>query len=588
MQAEYRRDLRHSYVLLGSPEGTAMESYPVRMLLASEITGLLKCTVQGVDGKSYFCYDITSRQSLAALLEGRRVEIGMLQTLLDSLFSALENMRSFLLPMDDLILEPELIFLVPGEEKAGFCFLPGYGKQIRQSMRELIEYLLPQLDHGDQSAVAAGYGLYKKIMEEGSPLEELHECWEQSLRSCKAETCPSGHSSRKDGREYVLNRQETGGEREYGFQRQWELEETEAEASETEDSGAEEERRKQILDSFFSEEDEETGGVKRYAAIGIAAGILISLTAARLLLSFGDFLWVCAAEAAVCGAAFGLWILYRRRRKARAERKEERDRYQEAGMYGGKPAVNMNVYGKRAAGTARCIGKGTKPEYGRKVPDRTYGYGREEERVPRYREDGTECPDPDRKQSGGSMGSEYEYERREAEAGQKTEWEPEPKFKVRQGVASYVSEEYTGEPDGKRERGKKQGKRQELPPLYAETELLDEEGAEPHVRAELVPISPGTLPEVKLERDLTLFGKLEGTADVLLDWPGVSRIHAKLWREDGRYFLMDMNSKNGTGVNGRLLNGGEKVMLTEGDEIRLANLKYRFHMAEAGLYSESR
>lgn len=583
MYAEYRRDLKHSYVLLESPEDTDMQTYPVRMLLSGEIPGLLNCTVQGVDGRSLFYYDITSRQSLTVLLEGRKVEMGLLETLLDGLFCALENMRSFLLPMDDLILEPEFIFLTPGAGKAVFCFLPGYGKQIGQSIRELTEYLLPQLDHSDQKAVAAGYGFYKKMMEEGRPLEELRECWEQDIRLRGGASYETAPQLKAGSTEYGSSMTEDG------LPGEWE------EKTENTGSLTDEERRKQILDSFFSEEDEENGGAGRYVAGGVGAGLLLSLVAARLLLSFVAFLWVCAAEAVVCGGALGIWILYRRRRAARttegntawesgnggAHRTKETEGICEEGIYeeaSGSRKGRLDREDEEQPGAQAHRREWTpRPRWSCQETEsrprkESESGGRERIAADRKRIGDKEGRGKEGRNNGGrdngerDKGERDKGERdkggRDGEERGKIEWDKEVRSREKRDWRGY-------------------GK-QQLPPLYAETEFLD--GEDPDIRpfGELIPIQPDTLPRISLTEDLILIGKLEGTADVLLEWPGISRIHAKIWREDGAYLLMDMNSRNGTAVNGKLLSGQEKAVLREGDELAFANLKYRFQMGAAG------
>lgn len=54
-----------------------------------------------------------------------------------------------------------------------------------------------------------------------------------------------------------------------------------------------------------------------------------------------------------------------------------------------------------------------------------------------------------------------------------------------------------------------------------------------------------------------------------LDAVGVSRLHAQISRSYGQYTLTDMNSKNGTFVNGQRIKG--EVALHDGDMIRFAS-----------------
>jgi pSer/pThr/pTyr-binding forkhead associated (FHA) protein len=56
----------------------------------------------------------------------------------------------------------------------------------------------------------------------------------------------------------------------------------------------------------------------------------------------------------------------------------------------------------------------------------------------------------------------------------------------------------------------------------------------------------------------------------------VSRRHAKISRNGKQFILEDLNSTNGTTVNGRELNYQEKYALTGGDRIRFADVNYLF------------
>lgn len=73
-----------------------------------------------------------------------------------------------------------------------------------------------------------------------------------------------------------------------------------------------------------------------------------------------------------------------------------------------------------------------------------------------------------------------------------------------------------------------------------------------------------------------LIGKQEGLVDCVLDKEIISRIHVRIDREGLEYRISDLNSTNGTTVNGRLLETNETVTLKTGDEIFIANYGYIF------------
>ena len=56
----------------------------------------------------------------------------------------------------------------------------------------------------------------------------------------------------------------------------------------------------------------------------------------------------------------------------------------------------------------------------------------------------------------------------------------------------------------------------------------------------------------------------------------VSRFHAKLICREGNIYLTDLNSTNGTKVNGHTLNVQEQARLEEGDRIVFAEAEFCF------------
>lgn len=73
-----------------------------------------------------------------------------------------------------------------------------------------------------------------------------------------------------------------------------------------------------------------------------------------------------------------------------------------------------------------------------------------------------------------------------------------------------------------------------------------------------------------------IIGKLSGKADGILTDSRVSRVHAAVREDSGKYYISDLNSTNGTYVNGKRLNGTETVQLHHMDQIRMASVEMVF------------
>lgn len=92
----------------------------------------------------------------------------------------------------------------------------------------------------------------------------------------------------------------------------------------------------------------------------------------------------------------------------------------------------------------------------------------------------------------------------------------------------------------------------------------------------LIPQGRADLEPLRLEKEILLVGKLRGTADLIIDVPTVSRIHARLEKRGDVYYIQDLNSKNGTRINKRELVGEEQVPLRAGDHVAFADVVYAF------------
>lgn len=58
----------------------------------------------------------------------------------------------------------------------------------------------------------------------------------------------------------------------------------------------------------------------------------------------------------------------------------------------------------------------------------------------------------------------------------------------------------------------------------------------------------------------------------------ISRTHVEVVRENGVSYLRDLNSTNGTFVEGKKMTPGEKVLLKNGITVRMGDEDFVFHL----------
>src|SRR6187399_2835423 len=78
----------------------------------------------------------------------------------------------------------------------------------------------------------------------------------------------------------------------------------------------------------------------------------------------------------------------------------------------------------------------------------------------------------------------------------------------------------------------------------------------------------------ELDGDRSIIGR-SADCEVPIDVPAVSRRHAAILRERGRYFIEDLQSRNGTILNDKRLT--DRTPLDEGDLFVICDQEFRFH-----------
>lgn len=456
MRAEYKRDMNHNYLILYGEDEINTDSYQVRMLVGNVIPSLLKCRIQGMDGRFLVYFDITSKQALSVLYEEKKMGVEDLRLIFGGFVKAMEDAAEYLMNPGQFIISPEYIYTDIEKQEIYFCMMPGYEKDIKEQFQFLTEYILPKIDHQDQDAVILGYGVYKRAMEDSFHLEHIKEelyktQGQQGTTTTKAEQMKTESEQRQESEDFNPE--------EEGF---WENEE---------------------INQEFVRDGEKSKrlSLPQKTGVIVLAAILLCGIAAITLMGYLPYLET--------GTILGIIIVL-------------------------VACVMLFVYVskiKKKTGALR--------------------QGREEER-------------------------------------------DKPK-----GITGKVPTDQTDQSQNTiksvvKSTNKPVVKSSQLHADYGETVVLSAGAVSGP--ASLVSKEPGELATIYINEDLTVIGKLETACDAVISLPTVSRIHAKIRKKEDAYYLTDMNSRNGTAVNGRLLLPDEEYRLEPEDEVDFAQARYIF------------
>ena len=494
MKSEYKRDMNHNYLILTGEDAIDTDSYQVRMIVANAVPDLLQCRIQGMDGKFMVYYDVTSRHSLTALFEDKKLGIEELQVILGGFIQVMEAMSEYLLNPCQLILEPEYIYMDAEKKNVRFCYLPGFHGEVQKQFQNLAEYFLPKLDHEDGKAVMLGYGVYRRALEDSFHLEHIKKELYKVREGKESDFMDYEKKTIKEPEKTDVAKEDL--QKDLWGSGSWDRESNENTEKKTGKRDKKKDKTKKTkTDKIWKSVAGFTGAllILLGITIGMAGGYLprmnteVFLGAVLLLMVVG----------------MSGHILYKKffEKKQKDVGAEEKIQSTDIRYDGQKETVQQTYEANEMK--------------------------KEMEKVIAGRTDVTE------KRSQGNMKSEKLTETIE-----------------------------------------KRKKTEEVSEGFGETVVLSSGVVKGP--ATLVSREPGELATIYLEQDITVIGKLETAADVVISIPTVSRIHAKIRKRDGEYYLTDLNSRNGTSVNGQMLKTGEDYLLKDEDEVDFSQARYIF------------
>lgn len=93
--------------------------------------------------------------------------------------------------------------------------------------------------------------------------------------------------------------------------------------------------------------------------------------------------------------------------------------------------------------------------------------------------------------------------------------------------------------------------------------------------------------DIVIDRDEFIVGRLAGHVDHILYNNAVGKLHAVFIRREGCCYVKDLNSMNGTFINGKRIESNREELLSNNDNLRLANCEFIFSCGSSNKLNES-
>lgn len=162
------------------------EDYQMRMLRMNDIEGLLPVKGRGIDGVSFYDYNVSGKISMQAMYERNKISGDDLKAFLKQLLAVIKAVENYLLNMDCILIDPEYIFYEGG--KYYFCYYPQAKQELWEEFHRLTEYFVKQADYEDKECVRIVFILHKETMAENYSLEKIvKECMKSGEKKSEEE-----------------------------------------------------------------------------------------------------------------------------------------------------------------------------------------------------------------------------------------------------------------------------------------------------------------------------------------------------------------------------------------------------------------
>lgn len=167
VNVRYERDNSINYAVIDAQkEWNCEDDYEVKMLMFNMPEHFLAITMNEIDGRNCIYYDISSKQQLSKLFEYGKVTMEEVKTMFNNISEMVRVVDEYMLDLDRVILKPQHIYVSLANKKYSFMYSPIAGNSdFYDNMRSLFEYILERFDHSvEKSSLVRFYEIYQRIL----------------------------------------------------------------------------------------------------------------------------------------------------------------------------------------------------------------------------------------------------------------------------------------------------------------------------------------------------------------------------------------------------------------------------------------
>lgn len=175
MEVGFYKDVYHEYMVVDKQAEFQTAAFEEQLLHNKEIPGLLRMKMEYTGNQCKYYYDIGRMLSMENLKDSKEFDYSFILQLFESIRRMLSILDNYLLQPESLWLEPEGIYKMKGDTCFLLAYIPGYEKDFKVQLKDLLSWFMKHLDHSQKDTVMFVYGFYKCLSEGGSAAAALEK-----------------------------------------------------------------------------------------------------------------------------------------------------------------------------------------------------------------------------------------------------------------------------------------------------------------------------------------------------------------------------------------------------------------------------
>lgn len=165
LNIEYERVNGQSLMTIETDKGYE-EDYQIKMIVKNRLDHFLKISNASVNNKHYLKYDISKRQQFAQFYEYEKMKLEDVRLLCSNISEMVRLVDEYMLDLDFVLLDPNFIYMDVITKNLNFIYLPSLkNSNFTDNLRSVFEYVLEHFDHSmDKTSVVFLYEFYQNIL----------------------------------------------------------------------------------------------------------------------------------------------------------------------------------------------------------------------------------------------------------------------------------------------------------------------------------------------------------------------------------------------------------------------------------------